>query len=60
MNFKGCQCLSTVHNFVVISIFVSSSVYSSVSLLESGSGIEMLFSVFIWGLPCSHLSRVSW
>ena len=54
------QCLSTVNNYVVMFIFMSSYVSSSVSSsLESGSGMDMLFNVLIWGLWCSHLSRVS-
>ena len=55
---KVLQCLSIVHNSVVVFGFVSSSVFS-LSLLDSDNGIDMLFSVLIWGLLCSHLSRAS-
>ena len=40
-------------------MFVFSSISSHVSSsLESGNGMDMLFNVFILGLPLSHLSRV--
>ena len=46
-----------------VSSHVSSCMCSSVSsvslLLESGRGIDKLFKVFIWGLLCKHLSKVS-
>ena len=38
---------------------MSSTVSSSVCLLYSGNGMDMLFSVHIGGLQCSCLQRVS-
>ena len=53
--FNGLKNI-TVHNFVIMFVCVSSS---ASSLLESGIGMDMLFSVHIWGWPCRRLSRVS-
>ena len=56
--------------FVLVSSCVSSCMCSSVSshvcssvscvspLLESQRGMDRLFKVLIWGLPCKHFSRV--
>ena len=56
----------TVHlpvAFVFVSSHVSSCMCSSVSSvfssLEFGRGIDKLFKVLIWGLPCKCFSRVS-
>ena len=50
-------------HLVFVSSFVFPCMCSSVccvsSSLESGSGMDILFSVLIWGLPCNFLSRVS-
>ena len=46
-----------------LSSYISSCVCSSVSgvssSLESGSGMDILFNILIWGFPCNLLSRVS-
>ena len=64
LNFYKLAVTVTVHLLVVfaslhVSSCVSSSVSSVSSLLETGRGIDKLFKVFIWSLPCKCSSRVS-
>ena len=46
-----------VHSFVVMFLFSSLGSVSSESE-SAGIGMEMLLSVHICGLPCSHLRNV--